>query len=222
MRTAVQEGIFLAGATSVVRDLVAVINENRAHLSEIDGAIGDGDHGVNMSKGFTACGATLDSLPRDPGLAGAFEHLATSLMDGIGGSMGPLYGSFFLAFAETLAPRERLDAATFGDALASGLRAVQEVGNAGVGDKTLVDTLVPAERAYREALAAGATFVRCLEAMSEAAETGKESTRALQARIGRSARLGPRSIGVLDAGATSCCLILQSMARSLTRLGAEG
>jgi dihydroxyacetone kinase len=77
--------------------------------------------------------------------------------------------------------------------------------------------LSPAQAAYRRALDSGAEFTQCLQAMSEAAEAGRESTRAMQARIGRSARLGARSIGVLDPGATSCCLILQSMARSLTR-----
>ena len=220
MSTATSEGIALAEATDVVRDLVATIDEHRAWLSEIDGAIGDGDHGVNMSKGFTACGAKLDGMPQAT-LAQAFEQLALALMDDIGGSMGPLYGSFFLAFAETLGGSTHVDAAAFGRALAKALRAVQDVGEAKVGDKTLVDALAPAQQAYAAALAAGAPFAGCLRAMAEAAESGKESTRALQARLGRSARLGPRSIGVLDAGAASCCLILQSMARSLTRrLGA--
>jgi len=94
---------------------------------------------------------------------------------------------------------------------------VQSMGNAKVGDKTLIDTMVPALNAYREALAAGKSFVEALQTMSVAAEAGKDSTKDLQARIGRSARLGPRSIGVLDAGATSCCLILQSISTSLQR-----
>ena len=207
----------LAKASDVVDELIATINENRAFLSEIDGAIGDGDHGVNMSKGFTQCGVRLGKLPAPVTLAQALDQLAQVLMDDIGGSMGPLYGSFFLAFVEVLERQSRLDAAVFDQALAGALQSVQDLGGAKVGDKTLVDTLSPAHAAFRQALHAGAPFARCLEAMSEAAEAGKESTRAMQARIGRSARLGPRSIGVLDAGATSCCLILQSMARSLRR-----
>jgi dihydroxyacetone kinase len=91
------------------------------------------------------------------------------------------------------------------------------MGNAKVGDKTLIDTMVPALTRYREALSAGKSFSEALQAMSAAAEAGKNSTKDLQARIGRSARLGPRSIGVLDAGATSCCLILQSISTSLQR-----
>lgn len=209
--------IELSDAADVVRDLISSINENRAFLSEIDGAIGDGDHGVNMSKGFTGCGARLGQLRAPVTLAQALDQLAQALMDDIGGSMGPLYGSFFLAFAETLEKRAQLDAVLFGLALDAGAQAVRDVGEAKVGDKTLIDTLSPAQAAYRQALDSGAPFAQCLQAMSEAAEAGKESTRAMQARIGRAARLGARSIGVLDPGATSCCLILQSMARSLTR-----
>lgn len=207
----------LADAADLVRDLIATVQEHRAFLSEIDGAIGDGDHGVNMSKGFGNCGARLDAMSPPASLPQAFDQLAQALMDDIGGSMGPLYGSFFLAFAQTLEAHAQLDAALFGEALDAAVQAVQDMGQAKAGDKTLVDTLLPARSAYRESLAASASFAQALLAMSEAAERGRESTRAMQARLGRSARLGPRSIGVLDAGACSCCLILQSMARSLQR-----
>lgn len=210
--------IALNEAGDVVRDLIATINANRAYLSEIDGLIGDGDHGINMSKGFTGCGVRLDALGAAADqLPKALEQLARALMDDIGGSMGPLYGSFFLGLVNTLAAHARMDAALFGDALAAAVANVQGMGQAQVGDKTLIDTLVPARDAYRAALAAGAGFADALQAMSQAAEAGKDSTKNLQARVGRSARLGPRSIGVLDAGATSCCLILQSIAASLQR-----
>ena len=106
----------------------------------------------------------------------------------------------------------------FGDALTAAVANVQAMGNAKLGDKTLMDTLLPALEAYRVSQASEAGFKDALQAMSDAAARGRDSTQALQARIGRSARLGPRSIGVLDAGATSCCLILQSMARSLQHL----
>lgn len=215
-RTVSGAALPLARAGSVVRALIATIVEHRQYLSDIDGLIGDGDHGINMAKGFTGCGSRLDALgARADDLPAALEQLSQALMDDIGGSMGPLYGQFFSGLASTLAPHAQLDAALFGEALATAVSRVQAMGNAQVGDKTLIDTLVPALSAYREALAGGAGFAQALQAMSEAAERGKNSTQALQARIGRSARLGPRSIGVLDAGATSCCLILQSMARSL-------
>lgn len=208
----------LSTSGALVRDLITTIVANRQYLSEIDGLIGDGDHGINMAKGFTGCGTRLDAMGATAQLLpAALEQLSQALMDDIGGSMGPLYGEFFMGFVTTLAPHQQLDAALFGDALGTAVARVQGMGNAQVGDKTLMDTLVPALAAYHQAHAAGATFSAALQALSDAAEQGRDSTKNLQARIGRSARLGPRSIGVLDAGATSCCLILQSMARSLQR-----
>ena len=207
--------IELASAGGVVLELIATINENRAYLSEIDGAIGDGDHGINMSKGFSQCRDGLLAQPALPGLAQAFDALAMTLLDGIGGSMGPLYGSVFMGFAETLAGHQRMDAQLFGAALAQAVDGVQSVGNAQVGDKTLMDTLIPARDAYLAALAQGQDFAGALGAMVAAAEAGWQSTKALQARIGRSARLGERSIGVLDAGATSCFLLLRTLGSSL-------
>lgn len=195
-----------------MRELITAIVGHREFLSEIDGLIGDGDHGINMAKGFSGCGARLDAMD-----AGQAAQLSQALMDDIGGSMGPLYGSFFQGFADVLGPEQEMDAALFGQALARAVADVQGMGKARVGDKTLIDTLAPALQAYRQSLQAGAGFREALQAMEAAAEAGKESTRHLQARIGRSARLGPRSIGVLDAGATSCWLILSTLAQSLQR-----
>lgn len=201
---------------SVVRDLIDTIVTNRQFLSDIDGLIGDGDHGINMAKGFGQCATRLDALGAEADrLPVALEQLSQALMDDIGGSMGPLYGSFFSSMGETLAPHADLDAALFGEALQQAVQRVQAMGQAKVGDKTLMDTLIPALQAYQAALQAGQPFSAALQQMSAAAERGKDSTRDLQARIGRSARLGERSIGVLDAGATSSWLILQTMANSL-------
>jgi dihydroxyacetone kinase phosphoprotein-dependent L subunit len=207
--------IELSGAGQVVLDLIAVINENRAYLSEIDGAIGDGDHGINMSKGFMQCRDRLLESPTLPGLAEGLDILAMTLLEGIGGSMGPLYGSFFMGLADGMAGQPHLDAKSFGQALALGVEGVSTVGDAKVGDKTLMDTLIPAREAYTAALDSGADFSAALTAMIAAAEKGWKSTKDLQARIGRAARLGERSIGVLDAGATSCFLILKTLGLSL-------
>ena len=210
----------LKQAGQIVLDLVDTINANRAYLSEIDGLIGDGDHGINMSKGFTICGDALRAKPELPGLAEGLDALAMTLLEGIGGSMGPLYGSFFMGLAETLSGKETLDAQLFGEALAAGVEGVETVGSAKVGDKTLIDTLVPARDAYQAAVAGGAEFSAALTAMIDAAEKGWKSTKDLQARIGRAARLGERSIGVLDAGSTSCFLLLKTLGTSVReRLG---
>jgi dihydroxyacetone kinase len=131
--------------------------------------------------------------------------------------MGPLYGTFFGAMSEVLGDREYLDAPTFSAMLKAGLNAIQEIGEAKVGDKTLLDALAPASAAFDAALGAGRPFAGCLGRMAAAAEQGRESTRELVAKVGRASRLGERSRGVLDAGATSCALLLQSTARSLEK-----
>lgn len=206
-------------AQSVVADLVAALNAHRAYLSEIDGAIGDGDHGINMSKGFTAAGNRLAASPA-PRLSAALAALGETLVEGVGGSMGPLYGSFFLAMSEALGEREVVDAAALSAMLDAGLAAIQDVGSAKVGDKTLLDALVPARDALAAAYQAGRPFPAALDEMVVAAEKGRDSTKDMVAKVGRASRLGERSRGVLDAGATSCALILATMAKSLRALGA--
>jgi dihydroxyacetone kinase phosphoprotein-dependent L subunit len=212
------EIVKLADAGGVVVDLVRTINANRQYLSEVDGAIGDGDHGINMSKGFSQCGEHLAARGSAPSLQVALADLSSALMDGIGGSMGPLYGTFFLSMSDTFADHAELDKSLFYQALVAGIDSVQEIGDAKVGDKTLIDTLAPARMAYGAALEEGKSFRECIDAMVVAAEAGMNSTRELRARIGRAARLGDRSIGVLDAGACSCFLILRSMGESITHL----
>lgn len=196
----------------ILQDLVAIILENKNYLSEVDGAIGDGDHGINMAKGFRQCGEAIDgqSLSLSKGLG----KLASVLMGSIGGSMGPLYGSLFLGMATAVKDKDTIDEAAFGEMLASGLRSLQDISDAQVGDKCLLDTLVPAVEAYQQAVANGDDFTVALERMRQSAEQGKESTRDLVSNIGRSARLGERSRGHLDAGAVSCCLLLTQLADS--------
>jgi phosphoenolpyruvate---glycerone phosphotransferase subunit DhaL len=202
-------------AGAVVLELAQAIQANRAYLSEIDGAIGDGDHGINMSKGFTTAAAVIGS---GMALGPALARLGETLMEGVGGSMGPLYGAFFSSMAEVVGGRAELDAETFSGMLAAARSAVEELGGAKVGDKTLLDALVPAGAAFDQAHAAGLPFATCLERMAAAACAGRDSTRDLVARVGRASRLGERSRGVLDAGATSCCLILETFAGSFRRL----
>ena len=203
-----------SGAVAVIIDLAAQIVANKAYLSEIDGKIGDGDHGVNMAKGF---GRAAERLSGDETLDQAMQVLSDVLMSEIGGSMGPLYGMMFSDMADAIAGKEMIEAADFAAMLQAGLDGVQEIGSAKVGDKTLLDTLVPAVDAFQAALANGADFGPALQDMTAAAIAGRDSTIDLVARIGRASRLGERSRGVLDAGATSCCLILTSMADGVGR-----
>jgi len=199
----------------VVEKLIETIRENKAYLSEVDGAIGDGDHGINMAKGFTL---TAERLTEEMGLSEALKTLGRTLVMEIGGAMGPLYGTFFKALAGACNGGEQIDAQSFGRMLEAGYAAVIELGQAKVGDKTLVDTLHPAVEAFKDALADGAGFKDALQRMAEAAKQGKESTRNLVAKVGRASRLGERSKGVLDPGAASCHLILKSMADTISGL----
>ncbi|MEK1902365.1 MAG: dihydroxyacetone kinase subunit DhaL [Rhizobium sp.] len=206
-----------AKSGDIVLSLADRIIENRAYLSEIDGKIGDGDHGVNMAKGFGMAAERVKGA--DMSLAEALDTLGTVLMTEIGGSMGPLYGVMFTQFAETIEKSDAIDAATFSTMLHNGLDGIQAIGSAKVGDKTLLDTLVPAISAFDTAIDSGKSFGEALQALIAAAEAGRDSTRDLVAKIGRASRLGERSLGVLDAGATSCALILKSLADGVeTRL----
>lgn len=202
-----------AQGKAIVLELVQTIRDNAAHLSEIDGAIGDGDHGINMNKGFSRAEQLIAAQDLD--FAGNLDVLGQVLFTEIGGAMGPLYGTFFMEMATACRGQAEIDAETFGRMLAAAYDGVVDVGGAKVGDKTLVDTLTPARAAYEDALAGGQSFAAALQSMRQAAEAGKESTRELAAKIGRASRLGERSRGVLDAGATSCYLILDSLATSI-------
>jgi dihydroxyacetone kinase-like protein len=198
-----------ASAGAIVLSLAERIVENRAYLSEIDGKIGDGDHGVNMAKGFAMAADRLKD--RDASLSEALDTLGTLLMTEIGGSMGPLYGVMFTEFAEKLEGADAIDPKRYSAMLHAGLDGIQSIGEAKVGDKTLIDTLVPAIDAFDAAIDAGKSFADALEDLVVAADKGRDSTIDLVAKIGRASRLGERSRGVLDAGATSCAIILNEL-----------
>lgn len=204
-----------ARGRAVVEALAATIEVNAARLSELDGAIGDGDHGVNMSKGFIRARAQL--TPKTD-FAGGLHILGDTLLTEIGGAMGPLYGTFFLEMSRVATGAEEVDVRLFGRMLDAGVEGVLDLGGARVGDKTLVDVLVPARAAYWAAADAGAPFADALARMAEAAERGRDSTRELVARLGRASRLGERSRGALDPGATSSALLLDAIAMSMRGL----
>ena len=199
-----------AGSGDIVLRIAGRIVENRAYLSDIDGLIGDGDHGVNMAKGFSIAAGRLSGAPQS--LGASLATLGDVLMTEIGGSMGPLYGVMFSGFAEALKGVENIDAEAFERMLRNGLEEVQSIGDAKVGDKTLVDAYVPALQAFSSAAANRASFSDALDALVAAAEKGRDSTVGLVARIGRASRLGERSRGVLDPGAASCAIILRAFA----------
>ena len=187
-----------ADAGIIVDQLIKTIQEQRDYLSEIDGKIGDGDHGINMNKGFTMCEDKLKGKTYN--LSEGLSILGETLLDDIGGSMGPLYGMLFDEMAMACEDAEEIDAEVFGEMVTNAVEGLQEIS--------------PAKEAFIAAKEEGKEFAQCLEAMNEAAEKGWQSTKDLVAKIGRASRLGERSRGVLDAGATSCYFIVTGIGKA--------
>ncbi len=201
---------------SILMKMVKGIQDNKAYLGEVDGLIGDGDHGMNMNKGFTVFETRFSD--KDISFTEGLDELGMILLNEIGGSMGPIYGTILMEMAEA---GEDLDEITVGDLakmLEAGLEGLYGIVDARVGDKTLVDTLSPSVEALKEAAQAGESFEEALPKMKAAAEKGRDSTKDMVAKFGRSSRLGERSRGVLDAGATSCCIIVTAMADGILEL----
>jgi dihydroxyacetone kinase-like protein len=195
---------------AAVRAAATVIVTHRDELVELDRAIGDGDHGENLKRGFTSVVSKLDaSTPDSPGAV--LKLVATTLISTVGGAAGPLYGTAFLRAAAAVGDAAELDAAAVRAALSAALGGVVARGKAELGDKTMVDALDPAVRA---AEAADAGVAVLLAAAADAATQGAESTVPLVARKGRASYLGERSAGHLDPGARSTALLLRSFADS--------
>lgn len=201
---------------SVLLKMVKGIQKNKAYLGEVDGLIGDGDHGMNMNKGFTLFEERFKD--KDFGFTEGLDELGTILFSEIGGSMGPIYGTVLMDTASAGEDLEDISLEDFANMLASGLEGLQEIVEAKTGDKTLVDTLSPAVDSLKKSSSEGKDFKTALLDMKKAARAGRDSTKDMVAKFGRSSRLGERSRGVLDAGATSCCIILETMADGIMEL----
>lgn len=199
-----------ARAEAWIRALAAAVAEHRQQLTDLDSAIGDGDHGSNLQRGFTAVLAALDTLEPD-GVGAVLTRTGSTLISKVGGACGPLYGSAFRAMGAAL-PGPAADPAQLARALAAGLAAIRKLGAAQPGDKTIVDAYAPALAAFEQAVAVGGTLAAATSTAADAAEQGMRDTVALQARKGRASYLGPRSVGHQDPGATSTALLFRALA----------
>jgi dihydroxyacetone kinase-like protein len=200
---------------SWVEDIARSIEDQRDFLTQLDAAIGDADHGVNMSRGFTAVTAKLAEGAGDGLAPGPLLTLVGStLVSTVGGASGPLYGTAFRRAGKALGDDDVVDVAAFGGALRAGLEGIQQLGAAAEGDKTMVDALAPAVAAFEERVRDGASLADAATAAREAGEEGMRATVPLQARKGRASYLGPRSVGHQDPGATSTALVLAALERT--------
>ncbi|HEY6695594.1 MAG TPA: dihydroxyacetone kinase subunit DhaL [Solirubrobacteraceae bacterium] len=197
-------------------EIGAAVRAQRDQLTQLDAAIGDGDHGTNMVRGFDAVEKALAGRGQDaPGQV--LITCGRTLVATVGGASGPLWGSALRRAGRSLGDAPEIDGAQLAGALDAALAAIQELGAAEVGDKTIVDALQPAITALQTALGTGEPLVAALEAAAAAAEEGARATVPLQARKGRASYLGERSIGHQDPGATSTALIMRALVRAVGR-----
>ncbi len=205
------ETLDAAWAVAWLTRSAAVISEHNVELSGLDRAIGDGDHGENMDRGFQAILVKLDeAVPETPGAA--FKLAAMTLMSKVGGAAGPLYGTAFLRAATSAGDAAELDSAALAAALTAARDGVVARGKAESGDKTMIDAWTPAVDAADAAAESGASPAELLAAAAKAAEDGAVATDPLVARKGRASYLGERSAGHRDPGAASSALLLRAAA----------
>lgn len=196
---------------AMMRKAGDAIAENRDWLSELDGVIGDGDHGITMDIGWTAVRKVLDAAPGDETVSEASERMAKAFLDAVGASSGPLYASAFRSAGAAVSDRLNLDAGAMVAWVAGMCDGILARGGAAVGDKTMIDAWVPAKEAAEAALAGGGDLRACLAAAAEGARRGRDHTAGIESRRGRSAKLGARSIGHMDPGAASAHVLLAAI-----------
>ena len=224
MTAAGGQTIGCAAVTAWMRAFAAAVARERDHLTELDAAIGDADHGINMERGMQAVLAKLDEPPAagaGPGGAGSagvgalLKTVGMTLVSSVGGAAGPLYGTLFLRMATSAGEATELTLEQWATALEAGVAGAQARGKAEPDDKTMIDALVPAVAALRAGVAAGLPPGDALRRSAAAAEQGMKATVPLVARKGRASYLGERSVGTQDPGATSSWLLLETAAATL-------
>jgi dihydroxyacetone kinase-like protein len=201
--------------SSWMREIETSVRAERDHLVQLDAAIGDGDHGINMNRGFEA---VVQALAADNGSPpGRLLIIAgRTLVSTVGGASGPLWGSALRSGGRVLGDETTFDAPQLVETLAAALASVKDLGTAALGDKTMVDALEPAVDTLRARVAEGAPLANALDEAAAAAEAGMRATIPLQARKGRASYLGERSVGHQDPGATSTALIMRALQRAVT------
>lgn len=216
-----QLGIDAAAVTGWIHAFQQDVALNKQLLTDLDSAIGDADHGINMDRGMTAAVAKLDEAP-GVDIGAVLKAVGMALISTVGGAAGPLYGTFFMQAGQALTGANDLDTDGWAKALDAGVNGVAKIGKATAGEKTMLDALIPARDAFAAAAAAGGSFASALERSAGAAADGMRATVPMLATKGRASYLGERSIGHQDPGATSAHLLLRAAADTwTTSLGGE-
>ena len=215
LRLIVETVMDSATISSWMREIETSVRAERDHLVQLDAAIGDGDHGINLTRGFEA---VVQALAADGGSPpGRLLILAgKTLVSTVGGASGPLWGSALRSGGRVLGDQPSFEGPQLVEVLAAALASVKDLGTAALGDKTMVDALEPAVVKLRARVEAGEPLPRALDEAAAAAEAGMRATIPLQARKGRASYLGERSVGHQDPGATSTALIMRALQRAVT------
>ncbi|PLZ05278.1 dihydroxyacetone kinase subunit L [Fischerella thermalis WC114] len=193
-----------------LQTFATVVEENKDYLTELDAAIGDADHGINMERGFKKVITQLPTVA-DKDIGSILKMVSMTLISTVGGASGPLYGTLFLRASTVVADKQELSEQDMLAMLQAGLDGVVGRGKAQLGDKTMVDALSPAVTAFGQAVTAGENILSAMQKAVAAAEKGMQDTTPMQAKKGRASYLGERSVGHQDPGATSVYLMLQSL-----------
>lgn len=199
-----------------VRAVGQAVIEQKEQLTALDQAIGDGDHGINMARGFEAVFAKLDAIG-DKDVSTVLKTVGMALISSVGGAAGPLYGTAFMRAAGACAGKESIDIETAEQMFAAAIKGIQDRGKAVKGEKTMLDALMPAHECFIEGKRGGKSPLECLEAAVKAAQDGVEYTKTIIATKGRASYVGERSIGHQDAGATSSTVMLEALHAFLSK-----
>jgi dihydroxyacetone kinase-like protein len=197
-----------------IRAFAAEVGAKKEQLTQLDAAVGDGDHGINMDRGMSAVLAKLDAATEEQDIGALLKTVGMTLVSTVGGAGGPLYGTLFLQMGTAVSGKDELGPDDWAAALEAGIAGVQARGKAEPGDKTMIDALIPGRDALKSALAEGASFEDALRQSADAAGQGMRDTVPLVARKGRASYLGERSAGHQDPGATSSHLLLEAAAET--------
>lgn len=199
-----------------VKAFHSTVEDNKAYLTKLDSAIGDADHGTNMARGMTAAITKIEGLEAGD-IGKLLKTVGMALVSSVGGAGGPLYGTLFMQLGSVSAGASEVDLARFAEMMDAAVKGVQMRGKAEVGDKTMIDALVPARDSLQEAASNGSSIAEALTGATDAAERGMESTIPLVARKGRASYLGERSAGHQDPGATSAYLLMKCASDVLSK-----
>ena len=203
----------------IVSDICASIEKQKDYLSELDRAIGDGDHGVTMSIGWTAVKEKLSSINSNEGFQKICTQIASSFLSAVGASAGPLYATALMRGGIAIKDKEFLDAISFSLFLDAAAKGIKDRGKAEIGDKTMLDVWMPAAEEMKKQANSGANLMDALDSTVKNAKNAMNNTKDLLSKKGRSSKLGERSIGHIDPGAASSFVIINSIYQTLKNSG---